>query len=143
VRIKKGYQKTTCQYSYSFSLLVSGILKKMNDENAQIHFWERVEVLRDPSHSLKTLVEAAGMRFDVALVMKKRDTLPPVNQVCALARELGVSVEWLMSSETVDALEHANTLDEGQRARIRALALRIMNSSPDVLVDVEKTLNLD
>jgi hypothetical protein len=115
----------------------------MNDETTQVKFWERVEVLRDPARTLKDLVEAAGIRFDVALVMRRRNTLPPVHQICALARELGVSVEWLMSSETVETLEQAIYLNDGQRARIRALALKIMNAPPETIANVEKSLNLE
>lgn len=115
----------------------------MNDKTTQVKFWERVEVLRDPARTFKELVEAAGIRLDVAQVMRRRNTLPPVHQICALARELGISVEWLMSSETMETLEQAINLSDGQRARIRALALKIMSAPSEIVADVEKSLNLD
>ena len=115
----------------------------MHDETAHIHFWERVEALREPAQSFRSLVEAAGMRFDVALVMRRQNTIPAVQQVCAMARELGVSVDWLLASEVGEALEQINSLEDGLHARVRALALKILKSPPEVLERVEKTLELD
>ncbi len=82
------------------------------------------------------------MRFDVALVMRRHNTVPVIQQVCALARELGVSVDWLLSSEVGEALEQISSLNDGLQSRIRTLALKILNSSPEVLAHVEKTLDL-
>jgi len=48
-----------------------------------------------------------------------------------------------MSSETMETLEQAINLNDGQRARIRALALKIMSAPSEIVADVEKSLNLD
>ena len=114
----------------------------MYDDISQIHFWERVEALRDPTVSFRSFVESAGMRFDVALVMRKQNTTPPIQQGCALAQALGVSVSWLISSEAVEALELTSALSQDQRTRIRTLALKILESTPQTILDVEKKLNL-
>ena len=66
-------------------------------------FWGRVEIAQAQKQlQLKDICRKYGLNYQTMLNQKSTAHLPSLMGACALAKELGCSVEWLMYGEAAD-----------------------------------------
>ena len=72
-------------------------------------FWGRVEIAQAQKQvQLKDICRKYGLNYQTMLNQKSTAHLPSLIGACALAKELGCSVEWMMYGEAAEI--HCNHL---------------------------------
>ena len=91
-------------------------------------FWTRVD--RKKKCSSKELADKVGMNYSSMLTMRSRCNLPNIEMIIKFSKELGTSIDWLLTGYTSNVSEEAKYVEENPDAR---LLIRALMKNPAIL----------
>jgi transcriptional regulator with XRE-family HTH domain len=103
-------------------------MKNFNKSVSGIIFLDKIdEVLKEHNKTRKSLCEALGILQGTMATWKTKNLMPPIDTINKIAKELNVTVDWLISdSKTFDEKEHL--LGEYSRKSIRLRVYEALNN---------------
>ena len=84
-------------------------------------FWNRVD--RKKKCSSKELADKVGMNYSSMLTMRSRCNLPNIEMIIKFSRELGASIDWLLTGEAYKQTEEALFVEQNPDAKILVRAI--------------------
>ena len=91
-------------------------------------FWNRVD--KKKKCSSKELADKVGMNYSSMLTMRSRCNLPNIEMIIKFSKELGTSIDWLLTGYTSNVSEEAKYVEENPDAR---LLIRALMKNPAIL----------
>ena len=82
----------------------------MNSMEDGYLFWKQFDALRDPSITLKSLVNDSGLNYELIKVQRSLNRIPKVYEVARLALCLNVPIEFLLQEKELISQGHKTRL---------------------------------
>ena len=101
-------------------------------------FWNRVD--RKQKCTSKELADKVGMNYSSMLTMRSRCNLPNIEMIIKFSRELGASIDWLLTGYTSNISEEAKYVEENPDAK---LLIRALMKNPAILPLISTLLKTD
>lgn len=101
-------------------------------------FWNRVDSKKNCSS--KELADKVGMNYSSMLTMRSRCNLPNMEMMIRFSKELGASIDWLLTGCGTSMSEEAKYVEENPDARI---LIRAIMKNPKILPLVSALIETD
>jgi len=109
-------------------------------QNTGIDFWKRIDSLVPQDRTLKEVLTAVGLDYEIIKVQRHLNRIPRSEEACQIATALDVPVEWLVLGRTENILSSVRIGKTEDEQRLCRLFKTIATAPTQVWTMIENML---